>query len=316
MDTNMASHPGRLLSSDRVLLHLLEHPLQDQTFEVGMELTQSGISDATMVQRKHLSRVLNPMIDQGWVNRTERRVSSSKQRRWVYSLTVEGIRYAQEMRDELLRATVTVDGSMVPFGDLVASQPLLDVAMHIDETGTWSDSIGVQSSSVRPNIARADAEDLIRRVFERAWFDGILTPDEQALVDEVVDFLHIDEGSIRRISETARKKARPGETAEDVYRDVLSAALDDRAIDDGEDRMLTALRSAVGIDAATHRRLVEELIGKPLESEEIYLSALGASLDGGISSDQAIVLDALRRHLRIALSRHEELVKQATDRFN
>ena len=57
--------------------------------------------------------------------------------------------------------------------------------------------------------------------------------------------------------------------------------------------MLTALRSAVGIDAATHRRLVEELIGKPLESEEIYLSALGASLDGGISSDQAIVLDAL-----------------------
>ena len=99
----------------------------------------------------------------------------------------------------------------------------LDVAMHIDETGTWSDSIGVQSSTVRPNIARADAEDLIRRVFERAWFDGILTPDEQALVDEVVDFLHIDEGSIRRISETARKKARPGETAEDVYRDVLSA---------------------------------------------------------------------------------------------
>ena len=54
-----------------------------------------------MVQRKHLSRVLNPMIDQGWVNRTERRVSTSKQRRWVYSLTVEGIRYAQEMRDEL-----------------------------------------------------------------------------------------------------------------------------------------------------------------------------------------------------------------------
>ena len=176
MDTNMASHPGRLLSSDRVLLHLLEHPLREQTFEVGMELTQSGISDATMVQRKHLSRVLNPMIDQGWVSRTERRVSTSKQRRWVYSLTVEGIRYAQEMRDELLRATVTVDGSMVPFGDLVASQPLLDVAMHIDETGTWSDSIGVQSSTVRPNIARADAEDLIRRVFERAWFDGILTP--------------------------------------------------------------------------------------------------------------------------------------------
>ena len=209
MDTNMASHPGRLLSSDRVLLHLLEHPLREQTFEVGMELTQSGISDATMVQRKHLSRVLNPMIDQGWVNRTERRVSTSKQRRWVYSLTVEGIRYAQEMRDELLRATVMVDGSMVPFGDLVTSQPLLDVAMHIDETGTWSDSIGVQSSTVRPNIARADAEDLIRRVFERAWFDGILTPDEQALVDEVVDFLHIDEGSIRRISETAGRRPDP-----------------------------------------------------------------------------------------------------------
>ena len=192
-----------------MLLHLLEHPLREQTFEVGMELDAVGHLRCDDGATEALVQGVESDDRSGLGQRTERRVSTSKQRRWVYSLTVEGIRYAQEMRDELLRATVMVDGSMVPFGDLVTSQPLLDVAMHIDET---LHMVGLHRSAIidcSSEHRTTDAEDLIRRVFERAWFDGILTPDEQALVDEVVDFTHIDEGSIRRISETARRRPDP-----------------------------------------------------------------------------------------------------------
>ena len=67
----------------------------------------------------------------------------------------------------------------------------MDLLSHVDEDGIHTKPV-VSPVSNPEGIASLDAqagENLVKRLFARAWEDGKITKDEQQLISEVVTFL-------------------------------------------------------------------------------------------------------------------------------
>ncbi|MDP6334357.1 MAG: hypothetical protein QF479_06950, partial [Candidatus Poseidoniaceae archaeon] len=72
-------------------------------------------------------------------------------------------------------------------------------------------------------------EQLVKRMFARAWEDGKITKDEQQLITEVVQFLGMHPERVMRLSEQARKEQNIP-PPEEIYLDMLRQALVDDSI--------------------------------------------------------------------------------------
>jgi len=169
-------------------------------------------------------------------------------------------------------------------------------------------------------IASLDAqagENLIRRLFARAWEDGKITIDEQYLLSEVVDFLGMHPERVRRLSDEARRdqKAPP---PEEIYLDMLRQAMVDGELVDDEIALLETVRIAYGFDRLTHNKLLNEAKKSPIVSEKFvtYKSTLITALnDGVITNDENAMLDTLRQTLGITDLQHASLLAELRDKI-
>ena len=311
---------GTMTTEERMLLHLFDNPLPEGQWEAPFTVTQAGISAAVHVQRKHVPRTLKRLENRDELHSGQRHVPGAKQRRRVYGLTAKGKERAGDMRDNILAKSVLVNGESIILGTLrKGGQMTLDLLSHVDEGMVFHDSPVVSPVSNPEGIASLDAqagENLVKRLFARAWEDGKITKDEQQLISEVVTFLGMHPERVERLSEEARK-AQNAPPPEDVYRDMLRQALVDGEIVEDEIALLTTMRQAFGIDEENHLRILVVARSDPVldENTMTYKATLKTALaDGMITSDEDAMLQTLRNNLGISDSRHASLLAELLDK--
>ena len=310
---------GTLTTEQRSLLHLLNQRLPSGGWEAPAVLTQAGISAAVHVQRKHIPRTLKRMEKQELLHVEQRHIPGGKQRKRVYTLTDMGTQRAEQFRDEYLSKTVTHDGQKVTLRSLWnTSTPILELLSHLDEGLNYFDTALVSPVSNPEGMASIDAqygEELVRRMFARAWEDGKITRDEQSLLNEAVEFLGMHPERARRLSNEARKELKIP-PPEEVYFDMIMQALDDGEIVQEEVALLDTFRIAFGIDSVTHNSLLERARNMPVVSEhyQTYSAAVKTAYkDKIITIDEHAILKTLRTQLNISESEHEQIMKNLTE---
>ncbi len=311
---------GTMTTEERTLLHLFDNPLPEGQWEAPFAVTQAGISSAVHVQRKHVPRTLKRLEKNDELITGQRHVPGAKQRRRVYGLTANGRSRASELRDRILAQLVFKNGEKVPLSSLrKGGQMTLDLLSYLDEGLVFHDNRVISPVSNPEGTASLDAqagENLVKRMFARAWEDGKITKDEQQLITEVVTFLGMHPERVGRLSDEARR-AQNAPPPEDVYRDMLRQALIDGEIVEDEIALLATMRQAFGIDMDTHNLLLEEAKSDPIldEATITYRETLITALeDGMITSDEAAMLNTLRKNLGISDSRHASLLAELLDR--
>ena len=310
---------GTLTTEERTLLHLLDHHLPENNWEAPMELTQAGISAAVHVQRKHVPRTLKRLESQSFLNTTSRHVPGARQRRRVYSLTIEGRKRAKSLLQKIKSTPVQSQGVTVLLESLLSSaQDTLETLAHIDEHMNAHSEPVISPVSHPEGSASLDAqagEALVRRMFARAWEDGRITKDEQLLLNEVVDFLGMHPDRVRRLSNEARREINVP-PPEEIYLDMLRQALVDGVIHEEEEALLRTVQIAFDIDSDTHQRILKQAQEQPYVSPEIeaYRSVLKTALiDGVITNDESAMLETLRQETGIDEQEHAMLLAELQD---
>lgn len=313
---------GTMTTEERMLLHLFDNPLPEGQWEAPFAVTQAGISAAVHVQRKHVPRTLKRLENRDELYSGQRHVPGAKQRRRVYGLTHKGKERAGSLRENILSKTVLLDDEKIVLGTLrKGGQMTLDLLSHVDEGMAYHVNPVVSPVSNPEGTASLDAqagENLVKRMFARAWEDGKITKDEQQLISEVVTFLGMHPERVERLSEEARR-AQNAPPPEDVYRDMLRQALVDGEIVEDEIALLTTMRQAFGIDDESHLRILSEARADPVldETTMTYKATLVTALaDGMITPDEDAMLRTLRESLGITDSRHASLLAELLDNMS
>ncbi len=88
----------RLTVKERILLHLLEVPRQEEAVEVSPEVSREGVAGAVGIHVRHLTQYIRPLVEETLVQERKAHVRGIRQRRKVYSLTDGGRMEAIRLR--------------------------------------------------------------------------------------------------------------------------------------------------------------------------------------------------------------------------
>ena len=310
---------GRLTTEHRMLIHLYDNILPNNQWEAPVALTQAGISAAVHVQRKHVPRTLKRLEKSQEVSVQNRHVPGAKQRRKVYSLTITGRTRAKLIVDSTMNIEVNYKGNNTAIKDIPKGQKrILELLSHIDDNLVYHENPIISSISQPSGTASLDAqssEELVKRMFARAWEDGIITHDEHLLISEVVEFLGMHPERVNRLSEEARGSIEIS-PPEDIYLEMLSQALVDGQLVDDEITLLETFRGAYGISDETHDKLLNLAKEEPVYPDNIktYNLTLKTALnDGVITLDEEAMLLTLRQSLGISDRQHANLLAKFRD---
>ena len=310
---------GRLTTEHRMLIHLYDNILPNNQWEAPVALTQAGISAAVHVQRKHVPRTLKRLEKIQEVSVQNRHVPGAKQRRKVYSLTITGRTRAKLLVESTMDVIVQYNGNNTAIKDIPKGEKrILELLSHIDDDLVYHENPIISSISKPSGTASLDAqssEELVKRMFARAWEDGIITHDEHLLISEVVEFLGMHPERVNRLSKEARGSIEIS-PPEDIYLEMLSQALvDDKLVDD-EITLLETFRGAYAISDETHEKLLNLAREEPVYPDNIktYNQTLKTALtDGVITEDEEAMLLTLRESLGISDRQHANLLAKFRD---
>ncbi|MDP6199909.1 MAG: helix-turn-helix transcriptional regulator [Candidatus Poseidonia sp.] len=310
---------GTLTTEERTLLHLLNQQLPAGGWEAPPSLTQAGISAAVHVQRKHIPRTLKRMEKNGFLSVAQRHIPGGKQRKRVYTLTESGREMANSLAERVLSEQVKQgDTTTALSGVWNRNEPILELLSRVDEALVLQDAPLVSPVSNPHGMASMDAqngEDLVRRMYARAWEDGKITRDEQSLLSEVVEFLGMHPERVRRLSNEARKSLKIP-PPEEVYFEMILQALDDGEILQDEIDLLNTFRVHFGIDQVTHHALLNRARNTTPVSEhyQTYAAAVKTAMqDKVITADEHAILKTLRGTLDITEQEHERIMSELTE---
>ena len=310
---------GSLTTEQRMLIHLYDNILPSNQWEAPVALTQAGISAAVHVQRKHVPRTLKRLEKANEIEVANRHVPGGRQRRKVYSLTTQGKIRGKLVVENVLSTIIEFEGEATAIADISKNnRRILEILSHIDSNLRYHDEPVITSIAKPSGKASLDAqtsEELMKRMFARAWEDGKITNDEHQLITEVVDFLGMHPERVRRLSEEART-AIDIPPPEEIYLEMLRQALVDEQIIEEENALLDTFRVAYGIDEKMHESLLEKALLEPMYPEHIltYYSALETAMDDGIiTNDEDAMLNTLRKSLDISDGEHANLLAKIRD---
>ena len=310
---------GTLTTEERTLLHLLNQQLPAGGWEAPPSLTQAGISAAVHVQRKHIPRTLKRMEKNGLLSVAQRHIPGGKQRKRVYTLTEPGREMANSLAERVLSEQVKQGDATKALSEIWnRNEPILELLSRVDEALILQDAPLVSPVSNPHGMASMDAqngEDLVRRMYARAWEDGKITRDEQSLLNEVVEFLGMHPERVRRLSNEARKSLKIP-PPEEVYFEMILQALDDGEILQDEIDLLNTFRVHFGIDQVTHNALLNRARETIPVSEhyQTYAAAVKTAMkDKVITADEHAILKTLRGTLDITDQEHEQIMNELTE---
>ena len=316
---------GMLLTltvEQRVLLHLWDTPLGDNPWEGRPELTQAGVSEAVGIARKHLPRTLKKLREKDRINEETRHVAGAKQRCRVYSLSTEGRKAASDLVEDIHSRVVKVDNEETTVLTLHNhTTGLLDVLRNIDSTGSYRPPIE-GDVEVQPTL---DGRDLpldhrlaiYDNIVRTAWSDGVVTKDEQAMLDDMAMYLGLEPDDTEPIEKRVRDESiDPDAENSSLYKQMLEVAWQDGEVDANEQAMLDSLAGMLGLESARDVQLdwVCERLDDRLKA---YCSAMEAAWqDGQVSDDEENMLGSMRNSLTISDEEHKTILGVVRAKLN
>ena len=316
---------GMLLTltvEQRVLLHLWDTPLGDNPWEGRPELTQAGVSDAVGIARKHLPRTLKKLREKECIQEETRHVAGAKQRCRVYALSPIGRKAASELVDDIQSRVVKADGEQTTVQALHNhTTGLLDVLRNIDSTGTYRPQIDGDVLEIIP----LDGSDLpldhrlavYDNIVRTAWSDGVVTKDEQAMLDDLAMYLGLEPYDTEPIEKRVREESiDPDAENSSLYKQMLEVAWQDGEVDANEQAMLDSLAGMLGLASARDVQL-DWVCDRLDDRMKAYCSAMEAAWeDGRVSDDEENILQSLRDSLSISDQEHKTILGVVRAKLN
>ena len=311
-----------LTVEQRVLLHLWDTPLGDNPWEGRPELTQAGVSDAVGIARKHLPRTLKKLREKARIHEETRHVAGAKQRCRVYALSPEGRKAASELVDDIHTRIVKADGEQTTVQALHNhTTGLLDVLRNIDSSGTYRPPIDGEVADIAPLDGRDLPLDHRLAVYDNivrtAWSDGVVTKDEQAMLDDMAMYLGLEPYDTEPIEKRVREESiDPDAENSSLYKQMLEVAWQDGEVDANEQAMLDSLAGMLGLDSARNVQL-DWVCDRLDDRMKAYCSAMEAAWeDGRVSGDEENILQNLRDSLSISEQEHKTILGVVRAKLN
>lgn len=303
-----------LTVEQRVLIHLWDIPMGDNPWEGRPELTQAGISAVVGIARKHLPRTLKKLREKGYLVEETRHVPGAKQRCRVYGLSSSGREAAEPLVEQLRTRPVKVNGEESTVGALHHhANTLAEILSRINESGQYI----APSEDGTIAVPELDASDLpldqrlgiYENIVRTAWADGIVTTDEQIMLDDMAMYLGLEPEQTESIEKvvTEEKKDAADSDHSLIFKQMLDTAWQDGEIDASEQAMLDTLAKMLGLDKPADIQL--EFVCDQLDDRlKAYCAAMEAAWDDGtISDDEEFMLATLRNTLKISASEHRTI---------
>ena len=129
---------------DRVMLHLVEHIVQNDRYVVGPELTRPGIAEACAQHPPNVSRTMRTLLRDEFVTEHTRTIRGEDRRQKTWQLTEKGQEWAEQLTKSLGSTKVLLrnaEGELLEIeatdapGRLAADITLLQVLMHAQHEG-------------------------------------------------------------------------------------------------------------------------------------------------------------------------------------
>ena len=288
MSLGCGSVKRQLTVKQRVLLHLHDRRMIVDAWDAPIEHSQSGVSNAVGIHRRHLPRTMRRLQESNLINIELRHVSNVKRKVQVYSLTSKGQKMASDLLDNVLNWEVETENGPVLLSSICThSTDLLEFLYPTSDTYE------------SPSIGR------LAELVKVAYEDGILTDAEERLLDTAAQELHVDRKTLERIKERVSNDKSNGFESR-LIRTALMTALADGYIDKNEEKILRKLAIESGIDQDAYSTLVERTLSESLSLEErAYFGAMEAI---NWSTDESNpFLNDLRAALGIDSEQHDRL---------
>ena len=278
----------QLTVQERVLLHLHDRTMVENAWDAPIQHSQSRVSNAVGVHRRHLPRTMRRLEDSRLINIELRHVRNIKRKVQVYSLTDKGQEMASDLLANILMWEVETDNGRVPLSSIYTRSS--DVLEYLYPTSSMYES---------PSVGRL--AELVKVAFE----DGILTTAEERLLETAAQELHVDRDTLERIKQRISNNKDNGVESR-LIKTALMTALADGYIDKNEERILRRLAVESGIDHEAYSTLVERTLSECLSLEErAYFGAMEA-INWSIDESNSFIED-LRNALGIDFEQHDRL---------
>ncbi len=311
-----------LTVEQRVLLHLWDTPLGDNPWEGRPELTQAGVSEAVGIARKHLPRTLKKLREKARIHEETRHVAGAKQRCRVYSLSTEGRKAASDLVEDIHSRVVKTDGQEVTVQNLHNhTTGLLDVLRNIDSTGTYrpptEGEVEVQPTLDGRDLPLDHRLAIYDNIVRTAWSDGVVTKDEQAMLDDMAMYLGLEPDDTEPIEKKVREASiDPDAENSSLYKQMLEVAWQDGEVDANEQAMLDSLAGMLGLESARDVQL-DWVCDRLDDRLKAYCSAMEAAWqDGRVSGDEENMLESMRNSLTISDEEHKTILGVVRAKLN
>lgn len=327
-----------LTVDERVILHLMDFIPNEEDFEAPEGATQAGIANGVGIERKHVPRAVNKLIDQVLVDTRVSHVKGSRQRKKVYFLSFEGKALARRIWKSLASKEVDIiddDGSInqTSFSELcfthqVGKSPVAILSELVDgnvyDPKRVQEMMKKQCTEKNLKLDSEGAREIYKKALSKAWEDQILTRDEESMLKELRNALSISESDHRKLQEEILDQQEYEEpfNKKELYDHIHQVALRDGIITRDERDILDELKKILGImandniptsDNIPEEEEMPEEDGSSAEdhNKEIYRSVLKESLrDGKITRDEQNILIVLKKMLDIQDEDHLTLLNE------
>ncbi len=191
-------------TEERIILYLSDFESLEDIYETTTDLTQKGISQNVDVQRKHISRYLKKLMDDGMISETRCHVVGAKQRMKCYYLSWDGRRKAKDVRDHVGKKKIKMQ-----IGDEIVDMLFSEIdgatSVHLTLSDIVSEAMKAENYLVKETLetieerkrreldARTQKTDIYRQALNTAWRNGVLTPSEKHLIGALKEHLSVSD---------------------------------------------------------------------------------------------------------------------------
>jgi hypothetical protein len=240
------------------MLHLLDFILYKDKIEVPIAITQQGISQCIMVERKHIPRSLKAMNEKNLLVERTTHVKEKPQRMKTYYLTLNGEAKARKLKENIMNLTIRIknDSGNIEEKTISEVEKLVKGLYSLAEMLSYviyEDVFDLQ----QPRKIEEKAKDqtsierikIYKNALIQAWKDGKMTSDERDLLRNLRSSLNISEKKHVQLEEEILKNAAATSDirALEIYKVALKQALSDNRISEDERAILEKIKKNFNI---------------------------------------------------------------------